>query len=107
MSKLTGIWHITEMGNWDKDYFNMEVQAYIELNEQGRGRFQFGLVTGYLDGEIVEDESGEQIEFTWEGADENDEAFGNGWVKLKDKDMLEGEIEFYQGDSSLFWAKRA
>jgi hypothetical protein len=51
--KFEGIWHITEMENWDEDYFNMEVQAYIEIDERGSGDFQFGLVTGAIDGEIV------------------------------------------------------
>lgn len=27
---LEGTWHITDMENWDEDYFNMEVQAYIK-----------------------------------------------------------------------------
>lgn len=102
-----GIWHITEMANWDEDYFNMEVQAYVEINQKGSGNFQFGLVTGQLDGEIVKDASGEKLEFTWDGNDENDEAFGSGWLKLKSENALEGKIKFHQGDSSLFSAKRA
>ena len=44
--KFDGVWHIKEMENWDEDYFNMEVQAYIEIDERGSGDFQFGLVTG-------------------------------------------------------------
>lgn len=105
--KLSGTWHIYEMENWDEDYFNMEVQAYIEINERGAGDFQFGLVTGQIDGEIVKDQSGEKLEFTWEGGDENDEASGSGWLRLKDKNTLEGKIKFHGGDSSLFSAKRA
>ena len=27
-----GTWHITEMSEWDEDYFNMEVQAFIKIN---------------------------------------------------------------------------
>jgi hypothetical protein len=53
--KFEGIWHITEMENWDEDYFNMEVQAYIEIDERGSGDFQFGLVTGAIDGELTTD----------------------------------------------------
>ena len=103
---FSGIWHIYEMENWDEDYFNMDVQAYIEINERGTGDFQFGLVTGQIDGEIVKDKSGEKLEFTWEGGDENDEASGSGWVRLKDVNTLEGKIKFHEGDSSLFSAKR-
>ena len=46
--KLAGTWHITEMDEWDEDYCNMEVQAYLKLNRQGNGEFQFGLVHGYI-----------------------------------------------------------
>jgi uncharacterized protein YndB with AHSA1/START domain len=105
--KFEGTWHITDMENWDEDYFNMEVQAYIEIDKRGSGDFQFGLVTGQIDGEIVKDQSGEKLEFTWEGGDENDEASGSGWLKLKDKNTLEGKTKFHQGDSSLFTAERA
>ena len=105
--KFEGTWHITDMENWDEDYFNMEVQAYIEIDKRGSGDFQFGLVTGQIDGEVVKDQSGEKLEFTWEGGDENDEASGSGWLKLKDKNTLEGKIKFHQGDSSLFTAERA
>ena len=103
---FSGTWHIYEMANWDEDYFNMEVQAYIEINERGAGDFQFGLVTGQIDGEVVKDKSGEKLEFTWEGCDENDEASGSGWLRLQDKNTLEGKIKFHGGDSSLFLAKR-
>jgi hypothetical protein len=105
--KLEGTWHITDMENWDEDYFNMEVQAYIEIDKRGSGDFQFGLVAGQIDGEVVKDQSGEKLEFTWEGNDESDAAFGSGWLKLKDKNTLEGKIKFHQGDSSLFTAERA
>lgn len=105
--KFSGVWHIYEMENWDEDYFNMDVQAYIEINDRGTGDFQFGLVTGQIDGEIAKDKSGEKLEFTWEGGDENDEASGSGWVRLRDKSTLEGKIKLYGGDSSLFSAKRA
>ena len=62
--KFEGIWHIKEMENWDEDYCNMEVQAYIEIDERGAGDFQFGLVTGAIDGEIAADKLGEKLEFT-------------------------------------------
>jgi hypothetical protein len=105
--KFDGVWYITEMENWDEDYFNMEVQAYLEIDERGSGDFQFGLVTGAIDGQIAIDKSGEKLEFTWEGGDENDEANGSGWLRLKDDDTLEGKIKIHGGDSSLFLAERA
>ena len=100
---LQGKWHIYKMEMWDEDYFNIEVQAYIETDEKGMGRFQFGLVSGYLDGETIDNDT---LEFTWDGNDECDEAQGSGWIKLTDKNTLEGKIKFHLGDSSMFWAKR-
>ncbi len=105
--QLTGVWHIYEMSMWDEEYFNMEVQAYIQIDEQGCGDFQFGLVVGDIDGIIIKEAAVEKLEFTWEGSDECDEASGSGWLKLKDEYILEGNVKFHHGDSSTFLARRA
>jgi hypothetical protein len=104
--KLSGVWHIYEMEMWDESYFNMEVQAYIEVDEKGFGEFQFGLVTGQIDYESIKDEDNARLDFTWEGSDECDPASGSGWVKLKDENTLEGKIKLHGGDSSMFLARR-
>jgi hypothetical protein len=105
--KYEGTWHITEMEMWDDDYLNMEVQAYIRIRRDGSGAFQFGLVSGQIDGEVVETANGERFEFTWEGNDENDEASGSGWLAMESKNTLEGAIKFHRGDSSTLSAERA
>ena len=105
--KFTGTWRIYEMEMWDEDYFNMEVQAYVTVNDRGTGDFQFGLVTGGIDGEVVKVGKDDRFEVTWEGGDECDEASGSGWLKLKDAHTLEGQIKFHGGDRSMFYAKRA
>ncbi len=102
-----GIWHIIEMDLWDEDYFNMEVQAFIRVDSNGIGDFQFGLVSGGLNGEVVKLGNTERFEFTWEGKDENDPAFGSGWLELTGKNKLRGRIKFHLGDSSEFLATRA
>lgn len=101
-----GTWHIYEMEMWDEGYFNMEVQAYIKIVSNNKGNFQFGLVTGEIDGEVVSYGNEKRFEFTWEGNDECDPAFGSGWVRIKGKDVLDGEIRFHNGDSSTFLARR-
>jgi hypothetical protein len=53
------------MSMWDEEYFNMEVQAYIQIDEKGFGDFQFGLVVGDIDSNNVKDASVEKLEFTW------------------------------------------
>ena len=102
-----GTWHIYEMEQWDEDYFNMEVQAHIEVDSHGGGDFQFGLVSGLIDCELVRTGKDDRLEFTWEGNDEMDEAFGSGWLQLKDEKTVEGRIKFHAGESSLFSARRA
>lgn len=103
---FSGTWHIYKMEMWDADYFNMEVHAYIKINSDKSGNFQFGLVSGYMDGKIVKYADGNKFEFTWEGNDECDSAFGYGWVRLKNKNLLEGEFRLHNGDDSTFLAKR-
>ena len=48
-SPFTGLCHIVSMMTWDEDYFNEEVQAFIEFEENGTGHFQLGYVQGYMD----------------------------------------------------------
>ena len=39
--KNAGTWHICEMEMWDEDCFNMEVKAYVRIDSEGLGEFQF------------------------------------------------------------------
>jgi hypothetical protein len=100
--KYEGLWHITEMETWGDDYLNMEVQAYIRIRRDGGGDFQFGLVSGQIDGEVV----GDRFEFTWDGSDECDEASGSGWLEMESRNKLEGKIKIHHGDSSTLAAER-
>ena len=105
--KMRGAWHIYEMEVWDEYYLNMEVQAFIQIHEDCSGNFQFGLVTGQMDGKIVEGNNGTRYEFTWDGFDECDRNCGTGWMKMLEDDKVEGEFNIHLGDRSLFLAKRA
>ena len=51
--KYTGDWRIDEMELWEADYLNMEVEAFISIDERGDGQFQFGLVSGSIDGKVI------------------------------------------------------
>jgi hypothetical protein len=105
--KYEGIWQITQMDMWDEEYINMEVQAFIQIGPNGCGNFQFGLVSGDMDGEIVKTGNTVRFDFTWEGNDENDPASGSGWLKLSEPEKLKGRIKFHHGDMSEFVAIRA
>jgi hypothetical protein len=104
---LIGMWHIYEMEIWSEDYFNMETQAYIEITPENMGEFQFGLVTGSLDGYLEDHDGKERFAFTWDGADEMDEASGSGWLQLSSKDQADGLIKMHGGDRSTFQSRKA
>jgi hypothetical protein len=107
-SPFVGLWHIVSMTTWDEDYFNEEVQAFIELEANGTGHFQFGYVSGYMDWRPETRDGQPAVEWTWEGADGADmtEMTGRGWTKLEDEE-LHGMIVIHLGDESEFVAERA
>ena len=105
--EFKGRWHIYEMEVWDEDYFNEEVQAYIHIDSDGTGEFQFGYVFAEIDGKVVKYPDGERFEFSWSGSDENDPINGSGWIKIKNADTIEGEFRIHFSDDSTFLARRA
>ena len=99
---FVGTWHIYEMESWDEDYFNMEVQAYITINKNGHGDFQFGLDEGSLDYEV----ESKRLDFSFEGMDENDPCSGRGYLESPSKGVLRGKFYIHSGESSFFFARR-
>ena len=101
-----GTWRITKMSEWDNDYVNEEVQAFIKIEKSRMGEFHFGLVQGSMSGDYEKCEGNLIYDFTFEGSDECDSATGDGWMKINADGTAEGEIRFHLGDKSTFWAKR-
>jgi hypothetical protein len=98
---LTGKRRIVEMEAWDRDFLDLVEPAYI-LFGQTSGEFAFGCVTGSFPYASDSD----SIAFDWDGADEMDEACGQGWAELRGDGSLVGEIGFHNGDESGFIARR-
>ena len=84
----------------------MEVPAHITIGKNLGGDFQFGLVSGQIDGRIIKRQEEDYFEFTWDGNEECDPASGSGWMKLKDNGHADGEIKIHLGDDSTFQAKK-
>jgi len=105
-NSFSGHWRIVEMDAWDNDYMDMEVEAFLKIEIDGAGEFQFGLVHGWIDGHVTTRDGKSAIEFSWEGNDEMDPATGRGWAIQEDENTLSGMIFFHQGDKSGFIAKR-
>ena len=106
-SPFDGQWHFVSMSAWDEEYFNEEVQAFIEFDENGTGKFQFGYVSGYIDWRPATRDGAPAVEWSWEGGDGADGTplTGRGWAILGD-DKLNGTICIHLGDESDFVAKR-
>ena len=104
-TSLVGDWRIVEMELWDRKYMDMEVPAFIRFGKDG-GEFQFGLVSGSIDGRFSSRAGKHSVEFSWEGQDEMDDVSGRGWVTIESDNLLKGKLFFHGGDESGFVAKR-
>ncbi|MGZ3301681.1 MAG: hypothetical protein ACXWO3_12575 [Isosphaeraceae bacterium] len=100
---FNGLWHIVSMETWDEDYFNEEVQAFIEFEENGTGPFQFGYVQGNMDWRPTTRDGEPAVEWSWEGGDGADGTplTGRGGAKLAG-DELHGMIFIHLSDESGF-----
>ena len=107
-SPFVGRWHIESMTEWDEEYLNEEVQAFIAFDAKGGGDFQFGYVQGEMDCRLTTRGEEPAVEWTWEGGDGADGTplTGRGWAVLQGGE-LHGMIFIHQGEDSGFVAKRA
>ncbi|MEI9988568.1 MAG: hypothetical protein WDM86_00895 [Rhizomicrobium sp.] len=98
---LKGKWRITEMPDYEADFLDMMEHAFILFDGNGGGEFAFGCVTGAIQAAGDTD----NVEFSWAGNNEMDEACGEGWAELQPNGTLEGQICFHNGDEADFRAK--
>ena len=103
MKLFTGKWRIIEMEVWGQKYVDMEVPGYIRIGTDGTGQFQFGLVSGDIDGRVEQCGNTARFELSWSGQDENDPACGRGWGVVDDGE-LNGRIYLHLADDSAFRA---
>src|SRR5665213_3023318 len=98
---MKGRWRIAKMPGTTPDYPDMTEPAYILFDGEGGGEFAFGCVAGAIHG------AGDtnNVEFSWTGNDEMDQASGTGWADLQPYGSLKGQICFHNGDDAEFTAK--
>jgi hypothetical protein len=102
--KIVGKWRILEMDLWDQDALDLVGPAYIEFDKNDAGRFGIIAVTGWLDCRHSSIDGHPNVEFSWEGHDDNDRASGRGRAVLHHDGSLRGHIYFHMGDDSSFAA---
>jgi len=107
-SPFVGRWRIVSMSQWEDEYLDEEVEAYIEFDDGGDGSFHFGYIRGVLDFREGRRDGQLAAEFSWEGGDGADGAplTGRGWAMLKDEGLY-GIFAIHMGDESEFEATRA
>ena len=96
------------MSAWEDAALNKNVQAFIEFDEEGMGKFQFGYVRGFTDHYRTKKRDRKRVaQFSWHGEDGADGTplEGIGWVILEAGE-LSGTICIHLGDDSEFVAKR-
>src|SRR5450631_708781 len=107
-SPFTGSWHIVSMSAWEDDALNEEVQAFIEFDEKGMGKFRFGYIRGFTDHYRTKKRNRKHVaQFNWHGEDGADGSplDGIGWVILEGGELT-GNICIDLGDELEFVAKR-
>ena len=107
-SPFTGYWQIVSMSGWEDEALNKKVQAFIEFDEEGLGKFQFGNVRAVTDHYRTKKRDRMRIaQFCWDGEDGADGTplDGVGWVILEGGKMT-GTICIHLGDELEFVAKK-
>ena len=102
-SRFLGRWRISEMELWAADFIDLDVPGHFTFADQQGGSFQFGMVVGWIDCRY--DKERARVEFSWEGADDADDACGRGWAEI-DGDKLRGRIFIHNADDSGFAATK-
>jgi hypothetical protein len=92
------------MEQWDAEYIDLEVPAYIAF-VRNQGAFQFGTVRGWLDCRYGMRGNLPLVEFSWDGNSDGDPGSGRGWANLT-AGRLEGHIFIHCSDDSSFRARR-
>jgi hypothetical protein len=106
VNPFLGRWRIEEMSNWNRDFLDLVVPAFIEFERGTGGSFQFGAVTGWLDYRISQRGPIALAEWSWEGEDEMDPACGRGTARVENESLV-GHIFFHCSEESSFRAVRS
>src|SRR5258708_7842990 len=107
-SPFIGSWHIVSMSAWEDEALNEEGQLFIEFDEEGMGKCQFGNVQGLTDHFRSKKRDEKRLaQFSWDGEGVDRMPLeGIGWVILEGGEMS-GTISIHLGDDLQFVAKRA
>jgi hypothetical protein len=78
------------MDNWDSDFLDLVEEAHLPFEGKSDGEIVFGALKGFLDVRYGARQGSACAEFSWEGNDENDPAYGRGRVMIGTAGRLVG-----------------
>ncbi|AFY59816.1 hypothetical protein [Synechococcus sp. PCC 6312] len=106
---FTGLWHITESPDFSVSDLNLEIQAYIRIDADGHGEFQFIYVYGCIIPRTSKQTKGRaksEFNFDWDGQDKCDPVSGRGTLTLLAANTLKCDLSFHHGDDYELIAKK-
>lgn len=103
--EYTGVWRITEMSMWDRDFIDLVAPGHLAVKRNGTGTFAFGAMEAEVGCRIERFADEERLAFSFADWDEGDEESGRGWAVV-DGNSMDGWFSFHLGDESTFKAKR-
>jgi hypothetical protein len=102
---IFGSWRIVSSPDFDDAYLRMEVEPYVELEQDGSrvsGTYHVGLQQGGIDGRL---EGAQRVVFSFEGSDELEEVHGRGEL-YADGVQARFVLHYHQGDEYTFTCER-
>jgi hypothetical protein len=85
-----GTWRITTMELWAKNAIELLGPGLFIFEDDAFGEFRFIAVRGWMDCRFGERDGKPLVEFSWQGKDERDDAYGRGWATIENSGTLAG-----------------
>jgi len=105
LKPFVGRWRITHMEVWDQNYVDLEAPGCIEIEPGSQGSFQFGTISGDIDGQVRRIGEVTFFEWSWWGQSDTDDGCGRGWAQIENEKLV-GRIFIHGSDDSSFVAER-
>jgi hypothetical protein len=99
---FAGRWRNVEMDTWDNDFIDLVETSAPDLQGRCGRRNRLRRAEGFLDTRYDARDGAARAEFSWEGHDEDDPAYGRRWVTVGTAGRLVGHLSIHNGEDSGF-----
>lgn len=99
---LAGRWRIVEMGVRGNNVLELLEPAHLTFKGPADGEIASGALKGFLNVRYGARDGAACAGLSWQGYDDNDLAYGRGWVMIGIADRLVGHFFIHKTDHSGF-----